>query len=40
MSYQKSKVFLKKKEEPHNTGSKFKPAIVLEYEIIHEAPKT
>lgn len=30
----------KKKEEPHNTCSKFKPAIVLEYEIIHEASKT
>jgi hypothetical protein len=35
-----TKGFPQKKEEPHNTCSKFKPAIVLEYEIIHEAPKT
>lgn len=34
-----TKGFPQKKEEPHNTCSKFKPAIVLEYEIIHEAPK-
>ncbi len=40
MLYQKPKVFLKKMEERHNTCSKFKPAILLEYEIIHEAPKT
>lgn len=34
-----TKGFPQKKEERHNTCSKFKPTIMLEYEIIHEVLK-